>query len=1048
MAHIRPVFLVLMLGMFASFSGVLEAGQSKKIPVITGIKETGATTAVATVHVPSGIRQVLLQTSGSNGWVTRAVAHVGGNATEVKFQIDRNIKRTHLRVVGSTQDSHPAVFFKGTASFSTRGNNQSTATAGLGNAVNLATGSLASDVASPATAQTVVESDIWKIRGNTLFFFNQYRGLQIIDITKPDAPVMTGRLSLPAVGEELYAVDDNHLILLARKGGSWDESEVIGVTITGGKPSISSRRTVSGWLDTSRMVGSSLYLITNGWQAVAGGAENWGTLISSFDFSNPDAPVERDSIWTTGYGNSALATDSLLFAVTTSSSDWSRSQVLVIDISTGNGSLQTTGTITAAGLINDEYKLGVNGDTLTVLSQLWPRNSGATSVSVETFSVGVPTAPAKLGGLSFGSGSWLYGTRLDGSRAYVVTSNTAATLSIVDLSDPANPTVAGHVPAPGYSTCLQSLGDRLVILGISGNRVAVSLYDVSTAAAPAQLSGILLGGSNSWSWSEANFDDKAFSVLPEAGMILLPLSSYDPDTGMASQVQIVDLGRDTLTARGVIAQSFWPRRATLFDNRILSISGRELLAVDATNRDLPRVTSDVALSWPVDRVFVSGNYIVEVENGADWTNQGGPTLRVARSGDPDNILAETVLDGDPIRGATVRNGFLYLAQAASQSYYYFGTTGTNRTPLTVTAYSLSNLPQITLTGSASQLINSPGWNPAMTALWPAEGVLVWQETDVAVWPLVYAGATPTVTSSLGSTLSSTVINQTGDGTLSLSGNVGMFPGFWGGSSGMRLFAFDVSNPQTPVFLSETECESGSWSIGTAFAGDHAIYSSHMGSLQLEKYPWRWLAPRAGFRSSGWEQGWFLDVIDFTNPSSPVVRDPASLPGELVGVSDASPADALLFTRGWNSPDNSTSGLYLNACAYDGISAWLVDSAALDGWSFSAAVSGSNVYVGRPNGTSGVSGSVEIWSLSAAGKLTNVFAGAVNEPVWSLRLVNRVLAVETNDRIQLFDASNPLTLGKIVDSSIPVWGDLGGADGDAADGLWVPLGDYGVWMIQP
>ena len=32
--------------------------------------------------------------------------------------------------------------------------------------------------------------------------------------------------------------------------------------------------------------------------------------------------------------------------------------------------------------------------------------------------------------------------------------------------------------------------------------------------------------------------------------------------------------------------------------------------------------------------------------------------------------------------------------------------------------------------------------------------------------------------------------------------------------------------------------------------------------------------------SGLGQGWYLDVIDFTNPSAPVVRDPVSIPGQL------------------------------------------------------------------------------------------------------------------------------------------------------------------------
>ena len=38
-------------------------------------------------------------------------------------------------------------------------------------------------------ARAVTESDIWEISGDTLYFFNQYRGLQVIDVSEPDAPV-------------------------------------------------------------------------------------------------------------------------------------------------------------------------------------------------------------------------------------------------------------------------------------------------------------------------------------------------------------------------------------------------------------------------------------------------------------------------------------------------------------------------------------------------------------------------------------------------------------------------------------------------------------------------------------------------------------------------------------------------------------------------------------------------------------------------------------------------------------------------------------------
>ena len=101
-------------------------------------------------------------------------------------------------------------------------------------------------------------------------------------------------------------------------------------------------------------------------------------------------------------------------------------------------------------------------------------------------------------------------------------------------------------------------------------------------AVPALLSRVRLG--RNYSYSEANWDEKAFSVLPDAGLILVPFTG-DTTNGYASSVQLVDLHRDSVVARGVIEHAFQPRRATLYTDRILSISantmtdGRETVIV-------------------------------------------------------------------------------------------------------------------------------------------------------------------------------------------------------------------------------------------------------------------------------------------------------------------------------------------------------------------------------------------------------------------------------------------------------------------------------------
>src|SRR5207247_7921943 len=157
----------------------------------------------------------------------------------------------------------------------------------------------------------------------------------------------------------------------------------------------------------------------------------------------------------------------------------------------------------------------------------------------------------KLGQLELGVGEQLFGTRFDGDRVYVVTFLTRTGIDplwIVDLSDASRPRITGELEVPGFSTYLHPLGDRLVAIRPETNSTTVSLFDVADATKPDLLSRVSLG--ERFSWSEANFNEKAFNVLPDAGLILVPFSGSSADNYIQA-VQLVDLKRDALQARGV-----------------------------------------------------------------------------------------------------------------------------------------------------------------------------------------------------------------------------------------------------------------------------------------------------------------------------------------------------------------------------------------------------------------------------------------------------------------------------------------------------------------
>ena len=276
----------------------------------------------------------------------------------ITFQLPRSRQLEVMRVRGDASEPLPASFYGGTNSFYGQSSSDPNGLRGpgVGPLDALVPGTPAQD-----TARGVVESDIWKTRGHTLYFFNQLRGLQIIDVTNPDAAVVRGTLELPAAGEALYLLGTQHVVLLARNDCSYDQSQVWIVADTNGPPTIVARLPVSGYVTESRMVGTALYVASQSYRPVANSTNStweWGTLVSSFDLADPNSPVARGTLWYPGYANVVTATDRLLFVVTQDASHWWQSVVRSIDITAPDGTMHAYETIRTSGRVPDKFHPG------------------------------------------------------------------------------------------------------------------------------------------------------------------------------------------------------------------------------------------------------------------------------------------------------------------------------------------------------------------------------------------------------------------------------------------------------------------------------------------------------------------------------------------------------------------------------------------------------------------------------------------------------------------------------------------------------------------
>lgn len=1006
---------------------------------------------IVTVQVPEGVRKVTLESRprlGAGNWTPRAVQRLEGQGGQLVFRLARSAALELLRVRGDAEEPLPAGYYSGPTTFNGQTSEGTASQSPFATWRMLdANGPAAPEAGGGTAAREVVESDIWVIRDQTLYFFNQYRGLQIIDLTTPDHPVVTGRFPLPAAGEQMYLLGERHVALLARAGCTWGPdqgSQVLLLEVVAGQPRLLRSLPIPGHIQESRLVGSALYVASQTYRAVtlppdpdngrATGSEIWeyGSQISSFDLSDPAAPVARSTFWYPGYGHVVAATDRFLFVGLQAPNDWWQTEIRLLDIASPDGTMVPTATVRPAGRVADKFKLNLNGDVFTVISHVWRWGGRDETVSVlETFSLADAAQPRRLGEIRVGRGEALFATRFDGDRAYLVTFERIDPLWIVDLRDPANPRLLGELEVPGWSTYIQPLGDRLVTVGIASEtnwQVAVSLFDVRDPAHPALLAKVPLGENHSW--SEANYDEKAFTVLPDAGLILVPYQGYTQQ-GYASRVQLIELTADTLTARGVIEHALQPRRATLHGERILSLSGRELLVVDATDRDHPGVTHTTELAWPVDRLFAVDDHLVEIERGLSWAYEPTPTVRVVATADPETILARLALPRpESVVGATRIGRYLHVLQAQATSWFLpvpEGGENADQPPapvpnLFLTVLDLAALPALSVVGTAEVALENMGWLSDLQAFNPSPDVLVWAGGASGWWRGPWLGG------------------------VALDAR-GLWP-WWGGGAGGQFFAFDIHDPTAPRFASLTRLaeDADAWGFSAVHQAGELLFVSHQRSDFIES----WHPPGASpdqIRGQ-WVSRYYLSVLDFTDPFFPTVRPPANLPGQLAALSHRG---AVLYTTGphWDRQGQTDWTQFLDALAYDGVQASLITSLKLgsDGAVQSVAI-GDHLVLARYESTQQTT-VLETWRLTDPGVLTQV--GLAKQPGYPNRLLHAtpLLLLNTAQEVSVYDATDPARLTRLG-SAVPdgcLYPDLSAGVALTGPHVFLPLGDYGILRIE-
>ncbi|MDB6174461.1 MAG: hypothetical protein JWL59_3772 [Chthoniobacteraceae bacterium] len=1033
------------------------------------------------VNVPPGFDSVTLEVCTNlkrAEWKPVGTKATASLASVVEFKLERAVSRRFLRVnakatapVAEDIQTGPSIFLADPAAVA----NGAFAS---GNAL-LSSNSFAADSKSGGEeARTVSESDIWRVSGDRLYFYNELRGLQVFDISEPDSPALLGQLRANGYGDQMYLLDAGHVALLTHSpsGLDVDSSSLILADVSTGRPKKIGNATYPGWLRESRLVGKVLYVVSESYYNSGAALQ-----VTSFDLSDPAHPIKRDTLSLGGYGGVITATDRFLFVTRYSETDWDHSLVDIIDITSPIGAIKKTGTIATAGIVNDKFKMQLKGDTFTVVSAISRRtvweNGGNITVrnsktAVETFSLKNPAAPVALGNINLGIGESVRATRFDGNRLYVVTFFSIDPLWVVDLSIPKSPALLGELEVPGFSSYIEPLGDRLVAIGNVNGRVAVSLFDVSDPAHPASLSQIPLGD-GSYSYSEANWNEKAVNVVPEENLIVVPYSGYDANSGYASRVQLIDLNRDALTKRGIIEHPFAARRTAVVGDRLLAISSSNLVTVDFLDRDKPKVTSDVEIAWHVDRVFLADNYLVELGNATGWNPGSQPTITVTTASAPDGSLNVIDLDKIPVIGSAMRDGRLYIAQQNTRSYYngYItlltttATAGVTLAPddFTVSVYDLTKLPAVTLLGKTTTKVGfNLNYGAQLKAVWPAPGILVWMRPQDS-WNYWWGGIVYNNFSSNLGVANSSLLTSAADTSLSnasafasnntiIAGSlilpaIRWYPYYQGDQGGTEAAVFDVSSPNTPVFASTFDLRTGAttdWS--DPFVSDGKLYVSSMAYSNAEVVDPKLnstdltVTPRAGRQ--------FMRVVGFDGPKKPLIGPEINIPGRLIGVPRLG---TMLLTSGplYTDTLKPSGDRAIHASKFDGAAAHFISQIPLPLSNGGYAVDGETTLVNLPGQTTpAAKPSIQAWTIDGNGKF-QLASTTETDSYGNLVTLHGLALLGWGPAQHLYDVTDP---GKLIDlgfftSAGSYSATVENSDANPARGLWEASGDYGVSFIE-
>lgn len=488
----------------------------------------------------------------------------------------------------------------------------------------------------------IVESDIYKVEGKTIWVVNRYKGLIAIDMTNPKALKIVGKAPFKGMPGEMYIQKGRAYVLVTGLSGS-DSAETLGDEgYWGGRnmskvivvntenpsaPKVIGSYEMDGTIVDSRQVGDVIYVAATQsryywyWCDTADEKGKDQITLISINTADPKNIKKVDEVSLEGTAYTIYVSKKSIYVAEANYDYWNDSYnqkypVTLFDISDPDGKIVKKGEFETDGFMSDRWKMHERDNVFFAVSAS-DRWGNGTSM-IESFDISDPQNIKQINKLVFMEGQALYGTKFEGDRMYAVTYFQQDPLHVINISDPENLVELGQLEVPGWSTHLEIRGDKILAVGIDdqdGWKTKVSMYDVSDPQNPTEMSVISIG--SNYSWSEATSDWKAFKIYDELGLILLPVNEYEETTWRALyKLYLLDFDLEKgLKQRGhVVSDSPVMRGVALEDEKIVSIGDRHVMIIDAADRDKPEIMSTAVMAYYVADLQLCGSDLCGIDS--------------------------------------------------------------------------------------------------------------------------------------------------------------------------------------------------------------------------------------------------------------------------------------------------------------------------------------------------------------------------------------------------------------------------------------------------